>query len=365
MVIRNNAFEESKTDDNMLVPTSVVRGTSVQIYPGYEWIKQINGNIYYALFLGWGEDNLPVGHDLYIVSYHLEAVDLMWLRKQAKLVNAPIVVLSDGSHYDVQVPGVTFLPFYYWHRQLDRMLTWFGSNFKKNIKYKASAFSHHVSQSKLYIFTALAKYLEEKDRLITLSDWVDVDDYSMFTGNRVLDDLYDEFNEEWSGKTIKIDDFEQSQNQQNVTGNPNQPAYQECAVHFTNESFHYSFMMDGHIPYTYPGPFLTEKTMKCLLGGTGFVPVGQFETYKTLESIGFKFDYEFDTEFDNDSGNMSRLASIVGLIEQFADMDTMDIFNATKESSEYNQQQIVNGTIYKNCEAVNAATVDRIHNLLR
>lgn len=355
-------------DDNMLVPSGRVRGTEVKIYPGYEWINDVNRDVYYALFLGWGEDDLPPGHDYYVVSFHREAVDLGWVKKQAKLVDAPIVVLHDGSHYNTNVNGVTFLPFYYWHFQLDKMHTLFGSTFTKDIKYKTSAFCNRITQSKLYVFTALAKYIDEKDRLITLSKWLEQDNVHNgdFTGNDILDDLYEEFEKNWLGKEIKIDDFNNgTDNIQIITGNPNQPAYQECAVHFTNESFHYSFMMDDYIPYTYPGPFITEKTLKCLLGGTGFVPVGQFETYKTLESIGFKFDYEFDTEFDNDPGNLTRLASIVKLIQQFADMDTMDIYNATCESSEYNQQQIVNGIIFKNCEAVNAATVDRIHELLR
>ena len=354
-------------DDTMLVPSSVVRGTDVKIYPGYEWISNINKNVYYALFLGWQEEDLPTGHDYYIVSFHREAVDLGWVKQQAKQLNAPIIVLHDGSYYNTSVNGVTFLPFYYWHFQLDKMLKLFGSTYQKNIKHKASAFCNRITQSKLYVFTALAKYLPETDRLITLSKWLEQDNIhgGEFTGNSTLDDLYEEFESNWMGKEIKIDDFDnKSDNIQIITGNPNQPAYQECAVNFTNESFHYSFMMDDYIPYTYPGPFITEKTLKCLLGATGFVPVGQFETYKTLESVGFEFNYGFDTSFDNDPGNLSRLESIVKLVQQFADMDAMDIFNATRESSEYNQQQIVNGAIYKNCEGINANTVQRIHELL-
>jgi hypothetical protein len=356
-------------DNNMLVPSSIVRGTAdlIKIYPGYEWIKTFPSTVYYALFLGWDEADLPKNFDYYVISFHREAVDLAWVKKQAKNLNALIFVLHDGNYYDVKINGVTFLPFYYWHYQLDKMLTLFGSTFQKAIKYKASAFCNRITQSKLYVFTALAKYLPESDRLITLSKWIEQDNIHNgdFTGNQTLDNLYDEFEKNWLGKEIKIDDFNNStDNMQIITGNPGQPAYQECALHFTNESFHYSFMMDDYIPYTYPGPFITEKTLKCLLGATGFVPVGQFESYKTLESLGLNFNYDFDTAFDNDPGNLSRLESIVKLIQQLADMDTDQIFNATKDASEYNQHQIINGTFFKNCKEVNENTVETLHQLL-
>jgi len=357
-------------DDNMLVPSSIIRGTAnyIKKYPGYEWIEQFaNKNIYYALFLGWQEADLLSGYDYYIVSFHREAVDLNWIKQQAKQVNAPIIVLHDGSHYNTRISGVTFLPFYYWHFQLDKMQKLFGNAFTKNIKYKTSAFCNRITQSKLYVFTALAKYINENDRLITLSNWLETKNIhnGEYTGNIVLDSLYEEFEQHWLGKELKIDNFNNNtDNIQIITGNPDQSAYQECAVHFTNESFHYSFMMDDYIPYTYPGPFITEKTLKCLLGATGFVPVGQFETYKTLSSLGLNFDYEFDTSFDNDSGNLTRLESIVKLIQQFSDMDIDQIFNATKESGEYNQQQIINGTFFKNCDKVNAQSIETLHQLL-
>ena len=42
-----------------------------------------------------------------------------------------------------------------------------------------------------------------------------------------------------------------------------------------------------------------------MLGATAFIPVGQFETYRTLETLGFRFDYDFDITWDLDSGNLS------------------------------------------------------------
>jgi len=356
-------------DDNMLVPSSIVRGSAndIKIYPEYEWITTLNKNIYYSLFLGWDEADLPAGHDYYIISFHREAVDLSWVKRQTNRIDAPIYVLHDGNHYNVEIKGVTFLPFYYWHQQLNKMMELFGTTYNKNIKYKASAFCNRITQSKLYVFTALAKYIDDSERLITLSKWLEQKNihYGEYTGNVVLDSLYDEFKKNWSEKELKIDNFNNNtDNVQIITGNPNQPAYQECAIHFTNESFHYSFMIDDYIPYTYPGPFVTEKTLKCLLGATGFVPIGQFETYKTFETLGLKFNYGFDISFDNDPGNLTRLESIVKLIQQFSDMDIDQIFNATKESSEYNQQQILNGTFFENCQKVNEQSIETLHQLL-
>lgn len=348
--------------NQMLVPLPVA-GTqdTIPSFPGYEWIKKLpNKKIYFALFQCWPTQNLPPGYDYYIVSFHLEAVDIAWLEKQQ--VTGPIFVLADGHSYNFKISNVHFLTFFYWHYQLKQMQAWFGIKEKITSRYKFSAVCNRVTQSKVWITTKLLETAKESS-LIVLNSWLKEKNVHGWqtTGNAKLDQLTQTFRDCYQGLEIKIDDFDNAtQNQQNITGNPWQPLYQDCAIHFTNESFHYSGMVQGEKTYIWPGPFITEKTLKCLLGGTAFVPVGQFETYRTLETLGMQFDYEFDTTWDLDSGNLSRAASIVDLIDNLNQYSVEQLVIKTQESTRHNQNHIVSGKFFDQCQQQNNKAIDQI-----
>jgi hypothetical protein len=350
----------------MLVPMPI-SGTREQIaiHKGYEWIDQLpQKKIYFALFQRWPTQNLPVGYDYYIVSFHLETVDINWLRLQQ--VSGPIIVLFDGVNHNLHIPGVQFESFFYWHYQLEQMLIWFGLKEKSTPDYKFSAVCNRLTQSKVWSTTKLLETASSSS-LIVLNSWLEEKNVHNWqpTGNIVLDQLTQIFRDKYTGQHIKIDNFDnQTQNNQSVTGNPWQPLYQNCAVHFTNESFHYSSMAENGHDYVCPGPFLTEKTFKCLLGGTAFVPVGQFETYKTLSNLGFKFEYGFDTKWDLDSGNLSRAESIVNLIDQLSQLDIDQLMQATQTSNNHNQDWITSGNFFKQCQEKNSITIEKIITLL-
>jgi len=350
----------------MLVPMPV-EGTQSTIpsFLGYEWIKKLpDKKIYFALFQRWPNQHLPTGYDYYVVSFHLEVVDITWLKQQQ--VTGPIIVLADGQSYDFKIPGVYFLPFFYWHHQLKQMQEWFGVKEKIIPKYKFSAVCNRISQSKLWITTKLLETASDSS-LIVLNSWLDEKNVHGWqaTGNSKLDQLTQLFRERYLGQEIKIDDFDnETQNFQSITGNPWQPLYQDCAVHFTNESFHYSGMIEDEQQYIWPGPFITEKTLKCLLGSTAFVPVGQFETYKTLTKLGLNFDYDFDTTWDLDSGNLSRAESIINLIDDLNQCSATQLVIKTQESNQYNQNYIISGKFYQSCQNINVNTIDMIYKIL-
>ena len=363
----------------MLVP-NVFNGTVSEfitkkdLHKGYEWILSLptTKRIYLSLFQGWPSHkgySLPRNYDLHIVSFHLEAVDIEWLKEQVKHIKGEIIVLFDGSANNYTIPKVRFMPYYYWHVQLDKMLKWFGTGdtTPKTITHKASAFCNRISNSKLTTFTALAEYMGTDNCMLALHDWLDpVNIYDMNEGiPDVLQNLYKIFFEKYYGNSYTVDDFTHELNYQKHTANPWQPAYQNCAVHFTNESFDTTCLDLINSPYSsalgmHPGPFITEKTLKCLLGRTAFVPVGQFDTYGALERVGFKFDYNFDTLFDNIKHNNDRLVAIVKLIHELAEMSPEEIYNGTKESSEYNFNYIVGGRFYKDCEIINQYTIEQV-----
>ena len=337
----------------------------IPIHPGYEWIKKLpNKQIYFALFQRWPNYDLPAGYDYYIVSFHLEVVDISWLKRQK--VAGPIIVLADGQNYNLKISGVHFLPFFYWHYQLQKMQEWFGIKEKITPTYKFSTVCNRISQSKIWITTKLLETAKESS-LIVLSSWFEEKNVHSWhlTGSVKLDQLTQLFRDKYFGQEIKIDDFKNAtHNQQNITGNPWQALYQDCAIHFTNESFHYSEMVEDNQVYVWPGPFITEKTLKCLLGSTAVIPVGQFETYKTLSNLGLKFDYEFDTQWDLDPGNLTRSNSIVNLIDHLNQCSVDELVAKTQKSNEYNQNYIVSGSFFKSCEQINEKSITQIVDLI-
>lgn len=332
----------------------------------FSWLKNLPKNTYCALWLTWpshNQINLPLGYNLYVVSFYMEAVDIQWIKQQSQIVNSPIIILSDSSYYNWDVYNVFSYTYYFWPNQLEQIIKWFPGPYTKNIQYKASAFCNRITQSKLLIFTKLIETLGSDTCLLSLSDWIDEKNmhYRAPTGRFEIDNLADTFFKKYQGQVFKIDDFDfktQSATQ-SFTSNPGTPAYQSAALHFTNESFHYSYMQEDYA-YIHPGPFLTEKTLKCLVGGTGFVPVGQFETYKTLTDLGCKFDYQFDTSWDKDSGNLSRLEGILKLIDFLVPYNAIEIFNLTKESSQHNQDHVLSGRFSNICQKVNDRTINDI-----
>jgi hypothetical protein len=349
----------------MLVPLPW-RGNSSQAHiTNMSWINDLSQKVYLALWQRWPDQDLPVGYDAYLVSFHLEAVDVEWLDRQCRCVDAPIIVLFDGSYYDYPCARNLYpITYLYWHHQLDLMLNWFGkSTYHKEKTHKVSAVCSRITQSKLLSFTAIAEYIGSDHALLVLSDWLEEKNvhHRLPTGNKILDSLSNIFWTKYYGTEFKIDDYRQDLNFQRHTANFHHTLYQKAAIHFTNESYHYS-LMNGH---RRPGPFITEKTLKPLAAGQPFIPVGQFDTYGTLSRLGFQFEYEFDTSWDLDPGNLSRLENIIKLIKELSNWSVSDIEEATKKSTIHNLEHINSGDFAKMCEKHNQNSVNQILDLLQ
>ena len=364
-------IDESK----MLFPNAVITDSisrAVSTF-GYNDFSAVNfrGRPYFYLHWQWPytqeNSDLPPGYDYYIVSNHMEQIDIDWLRKQAQRVS-PIIVLNDYNCYqNYEIPNVYFYRWILWHRVLEKMMKLFGTSYNKNIQYKASAFCNRITQSKLIVTTALLEYLEKQDCLISLSDWLEEKNIHGWqsTGNVLIDQLVDIFKTKYFGQLWSMDNFNNAtSNNQFFTGNPAQIAYQQAALHFTNESLHYSFTQYNNQSMILPGPLLTEKTFKCWLGATAFISVGQFDVYETLKKLGMEFDYGIDLSFDQDPGNLSRLEKIVVVIKNLQELSADQIYNMTKQSSLHNQQIILNGLFFQSCQAVNNDTLEKLQKIL-
>ena len=337
-----------------------------------EWLNCLPKNTYLGIRLSNpssapGGYDLPLGADLYVISFHYEPFDAEWVMAQAKRVQAPLVVLNEGSCYDYPLPSnVDFYQFIHWHKTLDNIIRFHPQiqARSKTPRYRVSAICNRATQAKALIFTAIMRHLPANERLVKLSTWVE--DKNMHhwqhTGNTVLDDLLDEFRTVWTGHAIDIDGWDDvTHNTEANNTNPWLPQYLDSALHFTNESHHYSLMTDGGHLSIRPGPNLTEKTLKCLVSATPFISVAQFDVYRNLQQLGFQFDYgDVDLSFDQQPGNLDRLQSLVGLIADLARFDTIELSQQCWDSSHHNQDHILSGNLNQICQQINHGTAEAV-----
>lgn len=330
----------------------------------YQWLNLLPEDTFYALWLrvpstpGSIPMDLEPGHRLYVVTFHYEHIDTVWLLDQCQRIKEPIIVLGDGSDYDFPWPSnVHFYNFYSWHIFFEQIMAWFPDRRPRDVKYKVSAVCNRITQSKLLVTTALLENFERADLLIKLGTWLEEKNvhHRQHTGNKKLDDLSDVFFSRYFGQEMLIDDFsDKTHNFQRRNSDPWQPLYLESAIHLTNESYHYSHMIDPVGPCTRPGPYFSEKTFKCLLAGCPFLSVGQFDSYRHLQQLGLKFDYgAIDLSWDQDPGNLSRLSSLIDAIIALDEHTIGDLVAMTQDSSQHNQDLIWSGEFSRTCRAHN------------
>jgi hypothetical protein len=287
----------------------------------------------------------------------MEPFDEQWVIREANRVGAPVIVLNDSKPYNYVFPdNVTVYTYYSWHYQIQQIIDLFPTPQSKKINYKASAICNRITQSKMLIFTALMEKLGSEYCLVKLSNWLEEENVHFWQSNSstILDELSDIFRNKYYGNEIIVDEFSQAVNVQRFNSNPWTRFYTEAALHFSLESYHYSQMSHDGITSTRPGPHISEKTLKCLIAGTAFIPVAQFDVYGSLSQLGFKFDYgQINTDFDQDSGNITRLLKIVDVVDQLKDLTIDDILLATQDSTKHNMDHARSGRLQSQARSHN------------
>ena len=331
----------------------------------YPWIADLkNKNIWLSLSQHWKSDGSypdtpPPGYDYYIVTG--DSLMFGFAEKISEQTKGKAIQLSGpiiDSNFSTE--QVAYLAYTADHRRINRMPTKWPIN--KNIMYKASALTNRLTQSKAIIFSALTNLLNEQEFVGSLNHahalLKNVHNWEM-SGNVACDTHTKNFINNWLDKKVILP------NDDRTEGSYNNPAYQNSALNFTQESYHYSYMTNKNgNSYIEPGPFLTEKTWKCILSKTAFVPVGQYQSYAWLQQMGMKFNYgPLDLSFDQDSGNLTRLEKIVNLIESLNQWSAQELFEMTRDSCEYNYEHVINGNFWNNCEDFNQGTVTQLINL--
>ena len=320
----------------------------------YPWIADLrHKNIYLALNLGWKADGNypdapPPGYEYYIT--HGDSLMFGWPEHVIDRIDGKIIHLTGAIMPDsFDTDRIRYVPYNSAHKRIQGIAR---QKIVKNIQHKASALVNVVRQSKVIVFAALADILDEKDRVVSLNHQTNLDSHVhgwKLSGNAVCDRYTMMFKDHWLDKKISLP------NDDGINHSYNNSAYQTASLNFTMESYFYSFMINGARSYVEPGPFVTEKTWKCLLSCTAFIPVGQVHTYKWFRQLGLTFDYgELDLDFDNDPGNLTRLEKIIKLIESLRYWSAQDLYEMTLDSTQHNYELVTSQKFWNVCEESNA-----------
>jgi len=336
----------------------------------YPWLKGIAGtDTYVHLHAQWQVDknsdqpwpeSPPTGYTNYIISG--DSLMVGWAELLSQQLDANIIQLFQ-SYIPDDFTKENTLHFTYntAHLRGRRLANRLGPMSNKNIRYKASALTRRISQSKIIIFSAMKEILGDHDAVYSLHkvlrDEKNIHSWQT-TGNATCDHYMHLFRTKWANSEIKLpwDDH--------VMWTYDNPAYVESAINFTQESYHYSYTHNAQGCFIQPGPFLTEKTWKCILSETAFIPVGQYFSYHWLQKLGFQFDYgALDLSFDNDPGNLTRLEKIVDLIRTLADHSAQDLFDMTRDSTVYNKKHLLSDNFIDACQQDNQPFYDFLSTL--
>jgi len=338
----------------------------------YEWelLRSFIGMDVYWHTHSFGTDDLPLGHRGYLVK--IEGSDPAWVAHQASRVSAPIFVLNGcvntGDYFDER-SGVHWLPWLEWHHHLHAMSRNFDCAVRKILTKKISSLVRISKPNKMVALATVKKY-HAADSITSLHDDQHWRSHipSGITGHAEFDRLLadvlihasvterpDDLN------SYETDDF----TLQSKINDFHHPAYQHCAINVTNESFYQSDGCDDHgRRFIYPGPFLTEKTLKCFMGETAFIANGQAYVYSTLRRLGFEFDYGLDLSYDDTLPDLDRLVAMCKLIRSLKDIDQTDLYQRTRTSCLHNKEHILSGKFYSIGEKINQESVQYIHDHL-
>jgi hypothetical protein len=348
---------------NFYLPLIWEEITDATDFYGWKFLRPLIGKKIFWASVDWvncRQKDLPPGYAAYVIK--TEGPNVEWAEQQAQLVDAPIFYCCLPKDYGTfdHLPNVHFVPVIEWHYQFEIMSQVYGATVNKTINHKVSALCHRGTQSKIVVLSALAQHIGLEQCLVSLHNIRDDEVHHWQpTKNHIIDQHTQYFIENFLDKTIKIDQF--SNKDLTQVHDFHHPAYENSAININNESFHYSYMhTTDQKERINPGPFITEKTLKCLLAETAFINNGQFDVYATLTSLGFEFDYGLDLNYDSDSGNLSRLAGVLELIKSLSQYSSEELYLRTRHSCLHNKEHIMSGKFYKLAQAVNDQATETI-----
>lgn len=285
--------------------------------------KLKKGRTWYGLHYDWPEDFshlIPEDVDTYVFSWHLENWDNHWLdRFCEKHPDQQVIVIGE---FDA-VPrhkNLKILVYHCWSTFVPYLLKTFGKEYKfsKDRTYRLSSLCNKPSFLKTLISAYLLKqYYPRPDLLLSWNKNVrkeycksmDFLSETAFADRPSLSSVIKFYHQtDMINRQISIDDFVASPwDHCDFTHD----AFAQSLINLTNETFAQNQIFSRKLP----GPYLSEKTWKVMLAGTGLLPVSQSGVYDYIGNFGFRMDYPWPKEFDSVVGDLDRVQKIFETID--------------------------------------------------
>jgi hypothetical protein len=331
----------------------------------------LSQNVFLGLNLYWPKFKLPKNYDRYVISFHTEYLDVRWTMSQAQQIYPrPMLLITD---YDIKIQdpwpdNIVAVRYITLAQQLEIASAVFGIQDIKNITmptYKISSLSYRISQSKKFITAYLLKHFPHAQMILT------------YHGHLVKDQDHHGYPPEFSIfdsldlDTLCYTNLNFIDDSKNINTGPvnntnwHHPAYLDALINLTNESFHYSKTILQDKEFQYPGPYLTEKTLKPLLAGRPFVPVGQAGSCEFLNLLGFSTNFGFDLDYDQDTGDLTRMIKIFEILEQINSTSLSQLHEASLAAVKHNLEHISTGALEATCKSLNESSIELINNFLQ
>jgi hypothetical protein len=322
-------------------------------------------NTYIDVNLQWPKHDVPLSYDRYLFSWHTEYMDVDWLVRQCQRVHPrPVLCITDWP-CDAASLGMSNLECVTYttvDQQIDILIAKFGvPNQIQPPRFKLSSLSSRVTQYKKFITAYLLQNFKHEHMMLSWHAKVrkPEDNHGHPAGWTALDSLdfrmleqAQFINREWDGFAPGFQPID--------NGNWDVPGINLCAVNCTNETWHYNRTIWNSREFEYPGPYLTEKTLKPLIAGRAILSIGQSHSHAWLQHLGFNNNFGYDLTFDQDAGDLSRITKIFKVIDVLNEQSLEDIYLGSKEACAYNLEWIKSGALGKRCDRINQPTIEKI-----
>lgn len=336
----------------------------------YHWLPDLTnkfGKTYCLMNLSWPDskiiDQLPLHYDKYVITFQFEYIDFDWVKRLCNTV-APrkVLLICPYNSFKYSCENLDLLEFQGWPQVIDwyqKEYGWPDVVFENKTK-KLSSLCHRINQFRVYASAYIHQTWDTDDYLMTWHNWLGKpEDLYLFnpTSNSRINDVIDYL------KNYFINLVHHSE--QKFLNTPlanldyNWSAYTDCLINSSNESVSTSFQMEGDQSCILPGPYLTEKTIKCLLSRTALLPAGQYNTYGYLESLGFKFDYPWNKQFDQIPQDLDRISGFFDTLDQINNMDFEQIKTEIKTSCDHNREYIISGDFLQAVNKLNEQNINQ------
>lgn len=373
-----------KTSGNHLIDTDVY-GIQEQakeysiFHTLYKNLRNIDfTNAFFALNLTETVPEKIINHNFnkVVISYHSEHIhyqtlyDIFIENKDKKFL-----LITDFSSFSIPddeakssfwPDNVMHIHWLSWGEQLSEAMKISGIADKPRVpSKKVSSLSNRHEYHKAAITAFLLKKFHKKDMLVSWHKWKATDkifyleeDYEINEEVRqyIFDKSFLDIDK------ILIDDFNNTINSPRLNVNWSHPAFLDCAVNITNESTFQTLGQVGNgISMVIPGPYITDKTIKPLLGGTAFLHVGQPFLLTKLNELGISTDFGFPNNYDHEPFEDERILKIYDSINFIMNTPLEKLYQKSYDAIVNNLNCIKSGLFYKNCENHNRKNIDKIY----